>query len=128
MKKILSLVLTAAFLAFCITPVLNTKGSQAMCATYKQVRVSVIVLKTQSEALKVKSMLDKGGNFAALARKYSIVETSKKGGDCVFITKADIEQQYPEFSELAQTAQIGDISQPIKTQDGWTIAKLISRI
>lgn len=128
MKKLIGLLLCAVFSAFCVLPAVNISGTQAISASsYKQVKVYVIVLKTQKEAAEIKAKLDKGENFYMLAKKYSIVDTGKKGGDCGFITKDVVDKEYPEFSQLALTAKVGYISQPTKTQDGWSIVKLAAR-
>lgn len=128
MKKFMGLLLCAVFSAFCILPAVNISASQAISApAYKQVKVYVIVLKTQKEAEQIKARLDKGENFYLLAKKYSIVDTGKKGGDCGYITKETVDKEYPEFSQLAITAKVGYVSQPTKTQDGWSIVKLAAR-
>ncbi len=40
-----------------------------------------ILLKTKEEAETIKQQLAKGGDFAKLAKKYSICPSGKKGGD-----------------------------------------------
>lgn len=127
MKRFLCTLAFAIVGTFFIVPYIDADSSAAQCADYKTIRVSVIVLKTKPEADNIKARLDKGENFYALAKKYSIVETSTKGGDCGYLTKAAIDKDYPEFSSLASTAAVGTISAPTKTRDGWTVAKLVAR-
>lgn len=127
MKRFILATMFAVIGVFFIVPCVDTNSSAVQCAEYKAVRVSVIVLKTKPEADSIKVRLAKGENFYILAQKYSIVETGKKGGDCGFIKKVDLDRDYPEFSNLSKTAPVGTITAPTKTRDGWTIAKLVAR-
>ena len=64
-----------------------------------------------------------GENFGALAREYSADETSKaKDGEIGFVSRGDL---VPELEEAAfNLLNVGDISEPIKTQFGLHIVKL----
>lgn len=54
--------------------------------------------------------LDNGGNFGDIARKYSMDNRSRRGGDWGWIKKADIRK---ELSKIAFELQPGDYSQPV---------------
>jgi foldase protein PrsA len=87
------------------------------------------VLRTKDEALKiatdVKNQLTKGGDFAALAKKYSDDTGSKdKGGN---LGDALITGYVPEFKKAAAELPINTISDPVLSQFGYHIIKVESR-
>jgi foldase protein PrsA len=87
-------------------------------------------LRTKEEALKiaadVKGQLTKGGDFAALAKKYSDDTGSKdKGGN---LGDALIGGYVPEFKKAAAELPINTISDPVLSQFGYHIIKVESRV
>lgn len=74
----------------------------------------------------VEAKLKEGGDFSALAKKYSDdKESAVMGGDVGF-SAGDVFE--PEFEKaLAALAQVGDVSQPIKTRYGYHIIKLLGK-
>ncbi len=124
MKKLFLTTVVALFATMLVIPALNEKSSVAYGApTYKTVKAQVIVVNSKAEADKVKSELNNGGSFYAIEKKYSISELDSYRT----MTKTEIDQNYPELSELAKTMKSGEISNPVETQDGWVIIKMISR-
>ncbi|KIL39400.1 peptidylprolyl isomerase [Gordoniibacillus kamchatkensis] len=86
-------------------------------------------LRTKDQALarakEVKSKLDAGGDFAALAKEYSDDPGSKdQGGQ---YKDADINQWVPEFKNAAATLPIGKISDPVETQYGYHVMRVDAR-
>src|ERR1700748_518776 len=80
-----------------------------------------ILVETEDEAKAVKAELDKGADFAELAKKKSKDPGASDGGDLGFFTK---EQMVPEFSAVAFALEPGKISDPVKSQFGWHIIKV----
>ena len=87
----------------------------------EEVKASHILVKTEAEAKKVKERLDKGEDFAKLAKEFS-TDTSNKnsGGDLGFFGKG---RMVPDFEKAAWGLKVGEISQPVKTQFGFHIIK-----
>lgn len=104
-----------------------------MYSTPEQVRASHILFKTEgrkdeevkASAEKVLKEAKGGGDFAALAKKYSEDEASaKQGGDLDYFSKG---RMVPEFDEVAFKMEPGTISDLVKTQFGYHIIKLVDK-
>ncbi len=88
-------------------------------ATTNQIRVSHILLKTEAEAEKVLERLKKGEKFDEVAKKESIDKSSgPKGGDLGYFSRG---QQVPDFVRSAAGLKVGEISNPVKSEDGYHI-------
>jgi peptidyl-prolyl cis-trans isomerase C len=87
----------------------------------QEVRARHILVETEDEAKAVKAELDKGADFAELAKKKSKDPGAADGGDLGFFTK---DQMVPEFSAVAFSLEPGKISDPVKSQFGWHIIKV----
>jgi peptidyl-prolyl cis-trans isomerase C len=87
----------------------------------QEVHARHILVETEDEAKAIKTELDKGGDFAELAKKKSKDPGASDGGDLGFFTK---EQMVPEFSEIAFKLDPGKISDPVKSQFGWHVIKV----
>jgi peptidyl-prolyl cis-trans isomerase D len=77
------------------------------------------------KAKKITDELEKGEDFAKLARKYSEDEaTAEKGGDLGLV---DIENLSKQVVEKIGSLEEGDVSDPIKTKNGYQIIQLIEK-
>lgn len=66
----------------------------------------------------------KGANFEALAKKYSEdPQTKDKGGDLGFLSQG----QAPDLEKVAYSLPKGAVSDPIKTQIGFDIIKVVDK-
>jgi peptidyl-prolyl cis-trans isomerase C len=90
-------------------------------ASEQEVRARHILVETEDEAKAIKAELDKGADFAELAKKKSKDPGASDGGDLGFFTK---DQMVPEFSAAAFALEPGKISDPVKSQFGWHIIKV----
>ena len=87
----------------------------------KEVHARHILVPTEEEAKAIKAELDKGADFAKLAKEKSKDPGAADGGDLGFFTK---EQMVPEFSAVAFALEPGKISDPVKSQFGWHVIKV----
>ena len=81
--------------------------------------------KSETEALasSLYQRLQKGGDFAALAREYSNDPGSAtNGGDLGWANPGDM---VPEFDNTMQQAAIGQVSAPFETRFGWHILQVL---
>jgi peptidyl-prolyl cis-trans isomerase C len=87
----------------------------------EEVHARHILVESEDDAKAVKAELDKGADFAELAKKKSKDPGASDGGDLGFFTK---DQMVPEFSQAAFALEPGKISDPVKSQFGWHIIKV----
>ncbi len=102
-------------------------------STPEQVRASHILFKTEGKdeatvraaADKVLAEVKKGGDFAALATKYSEDEGSKaQGGDLDYFGQG---RMVPEFDAVAFSLAPGTVSDLVKSQFGFHIIKVVDK-
>ena len=89
-----------------------------------EVRASHILVETKEEADAIVAELNKGGDFAAIAKEKSKGPSGAKGGDLGFFTK---DKMVPEFASAAFALKTGEISAPVKTGFGWHVIKVTDR-
>jgi peptidyl-prolyl cis-trans isomerase C len=82
-----------------------------------------ILVPTEDEAKKVEERLKKGEEFGKLADELS-KDPGSKGGDLGWFTK---DRMVPEFAEVAFKTKPGDVSDPVKTQFGWHVIKVLDK-
>ena len=89
-------------------------------------------LKTEAELAEakkkidiVKVQIDNGADFAEMAKKFSECPSAENGGDIGFFQrKGSIVE---EFAVVAFAMEVGDISEPVKTQFGYHIIKVTEK-
>jgi peptidyl-prolyl cis-trans isomerase C len=80
-----------------------------------------ILVKSEEDALDIIERLNRGSDFAELAKEKSTGPSGAQGGDLGYFSKG---QMVPEFDKVVFTLKKGDISEPVKTQFGWHVIKL----
>lgn len=91
--------------------------------TAEQVHARHILVATLDDADKVEGLLNKGGDFAALAAEFSTDTGSKnQGGDLGWFTRG---QMIQPFEDAAFALTIGQVSQPISTTYGYHIIQVL---
>ncbi|MBV8081663.1 MAG: peptidyl-prolyl cis-trans isomerase [Candidatus Eremiobacteraeota bacterium] len=87
-----------------------------------QVQARHILVKTKAQADVVEAQLKKGGDFAALAKQYSIDPGTKdKGGELGWFGPG---QMVPAFQAAAFALKPGQISAPVQTPFGWHVIQV----
>ncbi len=86
-----------------------------------KIKCSHILVAKQSESLAIVDRLKNGEKFGKLAKELSIDSGSgKKDGNLGYFTKG---MMVKPFEEVAFKLQIGEVSDPIKTEFGYHIIK-----
>ncbi|WP_298426174.1 peptidylprolyl isomerase [Rhodoblastus sp.] len=89
----------------------------------EEVHALHILVPTEKEAQDVEKRLKAGEDFGKLADELS-KDPGSKGGDLGWFTK---DRMVPEFAEAAFKLQPGQISDPVKTQFGWHVIKVLEK-
>jgi foldase protein PrsA len=84
-----------------------------------------ILVKKKALADQIYQQVTHGGNFAALAKKYSTDPSSKDSGGKMTISKG---RQVPEFDKVAFSLKAHEIAQPVKTTYGWHVIQALTPI
>jgi peptidyl-prolyl cis-trans isomerase C len=114
-KEIAPSVTDAALKAKYDAEIANKPGEEEVHARH-------ILVDNEDQAKKLIDQLNKGGDFAALAKANSKDPAAQNGGDLGFFKKGDM---VPEFADVAFALKPGQISQkPVKTQFGWHVIKV----
>ncbi|WP_019393770.1 foldase protein PrsA [Priestia filamentosa] len=97
----------------------ENKDSFAQAA---QVKASHILVDDEKTAKEIKEKLDKGEDFATLAKKYSTdTATSESDGELGYFEEGTMTD---EFDKKAFSMKKGEISDPVKTDYGYHIIKV----
>lgn len=88
----------------------------------EEVHARHILVANEDEAKAVIAALDKGGDFAALAKEKSSDSNKDEGGDLGFFSRG---RMVPEFEEAAFALKPGEYTKtPVKTQFGFHVIKV----
>ncbi len=98
----------------------DKKGDKPNKPKGNQIRASHILVEKLGQAQEILEELRAGMSFEKLANQFSNCPSKKRGGDLGVFGKG---QMVPEFERAAYALQIGEISNPIKTQHGYHIIK-----
>ncbi|MCX7116052.1 MAG: peptidylprolyl isomerase [Gammaproteobacteria bacterium] len=109
-----------------------TGGSQQHRVTQTHVRHILIKPSASTTAEEAEAQLShlyqqlrSGGDFARLAKQYSLDPVSAmKGGDLGWVTSGDL---VPEFEKAMETLALHVVSEAIKTRYGWHFIEVLER-
>ncbi len=115
-----------AQIAGAITPAAVQAAYDAYAKAFQaqdEVHAEHILVKTQDEANAIEQQLAGGAKFEDLAKSKSIdTGSGANGGDLGFFSKG---QMVKPFEDAAFALKPGEVSQPVQSQFGWHIIKLI---
>ena len=81
-----------------------------------KIRASHILVSSLDLAKKLKKNIDGGAEFSDVAKKYSICPSSANGGDLGYFEKG---QMVKEFEVVAFSLDVGEVSNPVRTEFGY---------
>ena len=90
----------------------------------EEIKTSHILVSNEETAEAILVELAGGLDFSQAAKTYSKGPSASQGGDLGFIT---IDQVVPEFGAVVFKMEIGEISEPVKSQFGWHIIKILEK-
>lgn len=94
-------------------------------AGQEEVHARHILVKTKAEAEKIIAELNKGADFATLAKKHSTGPSGASGGDLGYFTQKEM---VPAFAKAAFALPVGGYTkQPVHTRFGWHVIKVEDR-
>lgn len=105
MKKILSLLVIIMAVCLCVT----AKDVSTVCANH-------ILVPTEMDAIKIKSQIKNFEDFQYYAKMYSSCPSGRDGGSLGCFGKG---QMVRPFEEAAFNGNVGEVSDPVKTQFGY---------
>lgn len=92
-------------------------------ATY--VRASHILVESEEQALRIKKDIENGDiTFEAAAKKYSTCPSGANGGDLGYFRR---NQMVKPFEDAAFSQNVDTISNPVKTEFGYHLIKVVDK-
>jgi peptidyl-prolyl cis-trans isomerase C len=92
----------------------------------EEVHAQHILVESEEEARRITGEIEKGADFAALAKEHSTDPSAKdNAGDLGYFGR---DAMVPEFAEAAFTMEPGTVSKdPVQSQFGWHVIKVLDR-
>jgi peptidyl-prolyl cis-trans isomerase C len=83
-----------------------------------------ILVDTEEQCEELKTQIEGGGDFAALAQEHSSCPSGASGGDLGSFGPG---QMVPEFDKVVFSANVNEVQGPVKTQFGYHLLEVTSR-
>ena len=84
-----------------------------------------ILVEAQDECENIKTEIENGADFAALAKQHSKCPSGQQGGDLGEFTSG---QMVKEFDQVVFGEELGKVHGPIQTQFGFHLIEITSRV
>ena len=97
------------------------ENNENMFVGQETVRAKHILVETIDKASQIVDEIREGLSFEEAASKYSSCPSKAQGGDLGQFTRGSM---VPEFEEVAFKLNIGEVSEPVKTQFGYHLIKV----
>lgn len=127
MNKSIKLFVLVAFAIWGLFVSVNTSciaSQSAQSYSVTSVKASHILVDTKEQADLIKSKIDGGESFEALAKKYSKCPSGEDGGNLGYFERG---QMVKSFENAAFDLPVGKVSEPVKTQFGWHLIKVYDK-
>jgi peptidyl-prolyl cis-trans isomerase C len=83
-----------------------------------------ILVADEQAAEDLKTQIENGSDFAAMAREHSQCPSRSQGGDLGEFSPG---QMVPEFDRVVFSAEVGRVHGPVQTQFGYHLIEITSR-
>lgn len=83
-----------------------------------------ILVSTQKSCEELKSRIEAGEDFAAIAKQHSLCPSGRQGGELGEFSPG---QMVKEFDEVVFSTEIGKVVGPVKTQFGFHLVEVTNR-
>ncbi len=83
-----------------------------------------ILVKTQEGCEEIKQQIEKGADFAELAKQHSDCPSGQQGGDLGEFSPG---QMVKEFDEVVFSEEVGKVHGPVQTQFGFHLIEITDR-
>jgi peptidyl-prolyl cis-trans isomerase C len=90
----------------------------------KTARARHILVPTAEACETLKTEIENGADFAALAMEHSKCPSGKQGGDLGEFSQG---QMVPEFDQIVFSSEIKKVHGPVKTQFGFHLIEVLNR-
>ena len=83
-----------------------------------------ILVESEAQCESIKSEIENGADFAAMAQQHSLCPSGEQGGD---LGECYPGQMVAEFDKVVFSAEIGTVHGPVKTQFGYHLIEITGR-
>lgn len=109
-----------------LKPAIDTISFRGTSNNFTEVRASHILTHTYEKALRVKNEILAGKSFEQAAREHSVCPSKANGGDLDYFKKGMMVRQFEEVA-FDPNLPVGQVSEPIQTNFGWHLIKVVDR-
>lgn len=124
MKKIIISLISALVLVLYPCICFAKQNIDPNADSYNEVHALHILTKTKNQSKAVIMRVNNGENFKALAKQFSNCPSGRVGGDLGWFGRG---QMVPEFEKAAFETPVGEMSDPVQTDFGWHVIKVIDK-
>ncbi|MCD8024451.1 MAG: peptidyl-prolyl cis-trans isomerase [Candidatus Gastranaerophilales bacterium] len=120
MKKFIYLL----FVSILLQTVVFAQNIDPDADSYTEVHALHILTKTKNQSKAIIMRVNNGESFKALAKQFSNCPSGQVGGDLGWFGRG---QMVSEFEEAAFMTPKGEMSDPVQTDFGWHVIKVIDK-
>lgn len=124
MKKIIISLISALVLVLYPCICFAKQNIDPNADSYNEVHALHILTKTKNQSKAVIMRVNNGESFKALAKQFSNCPSGRVGGDLGWFGRG---QMVPEFEKAAFETPVGEMSDPVQTDFGWHVIKVIDK-